>query len=169
MRKVILSEEANEEITSLLKCIIDSNAVNPEVDGIYMKEYDFCGMEYATIELVLIVKDESFPLEEIRKFYSKNIKTILNKFGIDIMIGAVLSEYLAYFPEMTFSGMDTLDIVFRYDICRSLMNGRIVYDPEDKYENLKLKMISAYDKDSLAYENLIEFVPPIKLERKKPS
>ena len=41
MRKVILSEEANEEITNLLKCIIDSNAVNPDVDGIYMKEYDF--------------------------------------------------------------------------------------------------------------------------------
>ena len=79
----------------------------------------------------------------------------------------MLAEDLTYFPDLDFANMDNFDIIMRYNSCRDLMNSQVVYDPEGKYESLKERMIAVHDKDTLKYDNLIEFVPPIKLERKK--
>ncbi len=168
MKKVMLSEEANKEITTLLECIIYSNATNPDVRGMYLKEYDFEGRGQPTIEVVLIVAHEAFSsLAGIRKFYYNNIKAIDEKYGIGILITPVLAEDLTYFPDLDFANMDNFDIIMRYNSCRDLMNSQVVYDPEGKYEDLKERMNAVHDKDTLKYDNLIEFVPPIKLERKK--
>ena len=168
MKKIMISEDANKEITSLLECIIYSNATNPDVSGIYLKEYDFESRGEPTIEVVLIVKKESFnSLAGIRKFYYNNIKAIDEKYGIGILINPMLAEDLTYFPDLDFANMENFDIIMRYNSCRDLMNSQVVYDPEGKYEDLKERMKAVHNKDALEYNNLIEFEPPIKLARKK--
>lgn len=163
----MISEEANKEITTLLECIIYSNATNPDVLGMFLKEYDFEKSDRPTIELVMIYNGTSFPIESINEFYGLNIEGIAEKYGIDIRVSAVSEKLISYFPDLDFKNMKFSDIVIRYDKCRELMNSRVVYDPEDKYENLKERMIAVHNKDTLKYDNLIEFEPPIKLERKK--
>ena len=168
MKKIMLSEEANKEITTLLECIIYSSAANPDVDGIYMKTYDFKDRDEPTIELAMIVKNESFPsLPGIRKFYFSNIKAIDNKYGVSILITAALADDLTFFPDLDFANMENFDIIMNYNTCRDFMNSKVVYDPEEKYQKLQEKLLAAHVKEDLVYSNLIEFVPPIKLERKK--
>lgn len=167
MKKVLISEEANKEITSLLECIIFSNGVNPDVDGIYMKEFDFERRDRPTIELVMLVKNSDFPLENIKEFYNSRIEEIFKKYGVSIRISAIQSSLISYFPDLDFKNMDYFDIILRYDKCRDLMNSRVVYDPDGKYAELRDRMFAVHNKETLKYNNLIEFVPPIKLERKK--
>lgn len=93
MKKVMLSEEANKEITTLLECIIYSNATNPDVRGMYLKEDEFEGRGQPTIEVVLIVAHEAFSsLAGIRKFYYNNIKAIDEKYGIGIFNNSCVSR-----------------------------------------------------------------------------
>ena len=167
MKKVLISEEANKEITTLLECIIFSNGTNPDVDGMYMKEYDFENRDFPTIELVMLVNSPDFPIESIRKFYALNIEGILKKYGVNIRVSAISSNLISYFPDLDFGSMENFEIIVRYDKCRDLMNSRVVYDPDGKYEDLRERMLAVHNKDTLKYNNLIEFVPPIKLERKK--
>lgn len=167
MKKVMLSEEANKDITTLLECIIYSNATNPDVTGMYLKEYDFENSGRPTIELVMLYNGTDFPIEAINEFYGLNIEGILKKHGIEIRISAIPEKLVSYFPDLEFRSMEFHDILIHYNACWEFMNSRIVYDPEEKYNGLQEKLINAHNKDTLKLNNLIEFVPPIELKRLK--
>ena len=167
MKKVIISNDANKEITTLLECIIFSNAANPDVLGMYLKEYDFENSDKPTIELVMIYNGANFPIESINEFYGLNVEGIAKKYGVDIRISAVPEKLICYFPDLDFRSMEFMDILIYYDKCKDFMNSKVVYDPEGKYASLQEKLINAHDKDALRYNNLIEFVPPINLNRIK--
>lgn len=167
MKKIMLGEEASKDITTLLECIIYSNAANPDVTGMYLKEYDFENSGRPTIELVMLYNGVNFPIESINEFYGLNIEGIQKKHGIEIRISAVPEKLVSYFPDLDFRSMEFLDILIHYDKCREFMNSKIVYDPEEKYDGLQERLIEAHNKNTLKLNNLIEFVPPIELKRLK--
>lgn len=166
MQKVELNKEAHENITELLQCITYSNVMNPDVSGIIMKEYDFQNSNCPTIELVMLVNDESFPLSEVRKLYGKQIKEVKKRYGVSVLITAALSSKFSFFPELDFDSLSRIEMIMRYVKCRDLMNSTVIYDKDGYYQELKERLIEAHKKDTISYDNLVEFVPPLKLERK---
>ena len=168
MEKIELSNEAHSNIEELLKCITYSSAINPDVTGIFMKEYNYENNNKPTIELVSITTNDDYPLREIRKFYAKRIEEIRHLFGVNVLITACLDSQLNFFPELDFDNLESLDVIMQYVRCRDLMNSEVVYDPEGKYQELKERLMAAHNQEEMTYNNLVEFAPPLNLKRKRP-
>lgn len=165
MKKILISEEANNEITTLLEDVIINCKDNDNIQAIYLKEYSIGTSQIPVIELEMIANDFDFPIKDIQTKYKNQIKTILQKYGIQVMINYVPESLLTFFPDLDFESMDFIEIVLHHTKCMDFINGRIVLDKIGTYHALQEKMISAYTGEKKT--NQVEFVPPIELKRLK--
>ncbi len=162
MKKINISEEANRDITQTLESIILDNSSNELIESMYLKEYENNGIP--TVELVIVTNEGKFPLRKIEANYRDRLKELQRKYGINVRIGAVLSSFIVYFPNLNIADIDIFDLILLHRKTFDFMNSKVVYDPHGIYTKLQRSLIDACTNKE-EYDNVVEFVPPLNLER----